>query len=82
MAGRASVVHDRAKAEELYSPALKVWFPEGLETQGIALLKVETTSAEYWDAPTSKIKTAVGALRAAVTKNPDAFPAENRTVEL
>ncbi|QIK67246.1 pyridoxamine 5'-phosphate oxidase family protein [Nocardioides sp. HDW12B] len=82
VSGRASVVHDRAKAEQLYSPALKVWFPEGLETEGVALLKVETTSAEYWDAPSSTIKTAVGALRAAVTKNPDAFPAENRTIEL
>ena len=82
VAGRASVVHDPAKAEELYSPALKVWFPDGLETPGIALLKVEAQSAEYWDAPNSKIKTAVGALKAAVTKNPDAFPAENRTVEL
>ncbi len=82
VSGRALVVHDPAKAEELYSPALKVWFPEGLETEGIALLKVETTSAEYWDAPSSTIKTAVGALKAVVTKDPDAFPAENRTVEL
>jgi general stress protein 26 len=82
MSGRATVVHDRAKAEELYSPVLKVWFPDGLETPGLALLKVEAESAEYWDAPTSKVKTAVGALRAAVRKEPDEFPGENRAVEL
>lgn len=82
VAGRASVVHDQAKAKELYSPMLRVWFPDGLETPGVALLKVEAQTAEYWDAPSSTVKTAIGALRAAVTKNPDAFPAENKTVEL
>jgi general stress protein 26 len=82
VSGRASVVRDGAKAEELYSPVLKVWFPDGLETPGLALLKVEAESAEYWDAPNSKVKTAVGALKAAVRKEPDEFPGENRTVEL
>jgi general stress protein 26 len=82
VAGRATLVRDRAKAEELYSPVLKVWFPDGLETPGLALLKVEADSAEYWDAPNSTVKTAIGALRAAVRKDPDEFPAENRAVEL
>ena len=82
VAGRATVVKDRERMEELYSPMLKVWFPEGLDTPGIALLKVEAETAEYWDASSSMVKKAVGAVKAAVKKDPDEFPAENRTVEL
>lgn len=82
ISGRASLVHDRAKAEELYSPMLKVWFPDGLETPGLALLKVETETAEYWNAPNSRVRTAVGAIKAILRRDPEEFPAENRTVEL
>lgn len=82
VSGRARVVHDRAKAEELYSPALRVWFPEGLDTPGLTLLEVQAESAEIWDSPASTVRTLLGAAKAVVTKNPDAFPGENRTVQL
>lgn len=49
---------------------------------GIALLKVEAETAEYWDASSSMVKIAVGAVKATVKKDPDQFPADNRTVEL
>ena len=51
IAGRAQVVHDRQKAEELYTPTLKAWFPHGLETEGLTLIKVHADSAEYWEGP-------------------------------
>ena len=82
IAGRAEVVHDRARAEELYSPVLKVWFPDGLDTPGITLIRVDADTAEYWDSPSSTVKKLVGAARAAATGNPDAFPTEDRTVRL
>ena len=82
MAGRAEVVHDRQKAEQLYTPALKPWFPDGLETPGITLIKVEADTAEYWDAPTSTVAFAVGSLRAAVTGDPKKDPITNETVDL
>ncbi len=82
LSGTASIEHDRAKMEELWAPALRVWFPEGLETPGIALLKVAVDTAEYWDASSSTIKKLAGGLRAALTGNPDAFPADNQTVRL
>ncbi|MET3961603.1 hypothetical protein ABIE44_001537 [Marmoricola sp. OAE513] len=37
---------------------------------------------EYWDSPSSKVKQLVGAVRAAVTGDPDKFPGTNKTVEL
>ena len=82
ISGRASVVHDRAKAEELWAKPLEVWFPAGLETTGLALLKVETDSAEYWDASSSTVKQLIGGLRAVVSNDPDKFPADNDTVRL
>ena len=82
IAGRAELVHDPVKAAELYSPALKVWFPDGLDTPGLALIKVRADTAEYWDSPASRVKKIVGAVRAAATGDPDKFPGENRTVQL
>lgn len=82
ISGTATVVHDRAKAEALYSPALKVWFPEGLQTPGLTLIKVQAETAEIWDSPSSTVRKLIGAAKAVATKNPDAFPGENRTVQL
>ncbi|SDD96202.1 pyridoxamine 5'-phosphate oxidase family protein [Auraticoccus monumenti] len=82
IAGRAEVVHDRARAEELYTPTLKAWFPDGLDTPGLTLIKIQADSAEYWEGPSSTVGFALGTLRAAVTKNPDSDPITNDTVQL
>jgi general stress protein 26 len=82
VSGTAAVVYDRAKAEELYDPALKVWFPEGLDTPGLTLVRVHADSAEYWDSPSSNVRKLVGALRAVLRKDPEEFPGENREVDL
>lgn len=55
MSGMAQVVHDRAKAEELWNPMYKAYFPQGLDDPNLALLKVEVSQAEFWDAPSSKM---------------------------
>jgi len=82
IAGRAEIVHDRAKAEELYSPTLKAWFPDGLETPGLTLIKIHADTVEYWEGPDSTVGFVLGVVRAAVTKNPDNDPITNRTVQL
>lgn len=82
IAGRAHVVHDRRKAEQLYTPVLKAWFPDGLETPGLVLIKVEADTAEYWEAPSSTTAFVLGNLRAAVTGNPAKDPITNKTVDL
>jgi len=67
VSGTASIVKDRAKMEELWNPILKAWFPDGLETPGICLLKVDAEQAEYWDSPSSTIVQAYGFVKALVT---------------
>ncbi len=52
---------------ELWQPQLKAWFPQGLETPGITLIKVEVSTAEYWDAPSSTISHAIGLIKSTLT---------------
>jgi len=55
VAGRASLVKDRAKAEELWNPMVGAWFPGGLDDADLALIKVDIANAEYWDSSSSKM---------------------------
>jgi general stress protein 26 len=52
--GRCSIVNDRQKMEELWSPIVKAWFPKGLEDPALSLLKVEANEASYWDGTSNK----------------------------
>lgn len=70
VSGRASLVKDREKIEELWNPILKAWFPEGLDDPHLALLKVSIEEAEYWDSPNSKIVQLYGFVKAVVTGKP------------
>ena len=67
VSGRARLVRDRAKIEELWNPAYKAWFPEGLDDPDLALLKVTAEKAEYWDGNSSAVAHLVGLVKAAVT---------------
>ncbi|MBV8858868.1 MAG: pyridoxamine 5'-phosphate oxidase family protein [Acidobacteria bacterium] len=81
VSGRAEVVRDRAKIEELWQPQLKAWFPEGKETPDIALLKVTAERAEYWDGSQSIFAHAVGLVSSLVQGEP-AELGENEKLEL
>lgn len=82
LSGAATLTHDRAEAERLWSPALEIWFADGLETPTLALIRVHVETAEYWEASSSKVKRLIGGVRAAITGDPDAFPATNETTRL
>ncbi|MGV3615421.1 MAG: pyridoxamine 5'-phosphate oxidase family protein [Fimbriimonas sp.] len=70
VSGRAVVVTDRAKIEQLWDPILKAWFPKGLDDPELALLKVSVEKAEYWDGPSSKVVQLVGFVKATLTGKP------------
>lgn len=69
VAGRASIVHDEEKMKELYSPSLDIWFEDGLETPGIALLRVTPVQTEFWEPAHGKIVMAAGMLKSLFTKD-------------
>jgi len=47
--GRASLVDDPAKVAKLFTPALKLWFPDGPGDPDIVLVRVDVEVGEYWD---------------------------------
>jgi general stress protein 26 len=53
--GRATVSQDRAKIAELWNDMYKAWFPEGQTDPEIAVLRVDITEAEYWQASSSSL---------------------------
>ena len=48
MTGRAKVVRDLEKKQELWQKELERWFDEGPESDAIVLLKVTPSSVSYW----------------------------------
>lgn len=67
VSGVASVVHDRFKMEKIWNPLLRQWFPQALETPGIALLCVDIEQAEYWDNSASKMVQLINMAKAIFT---------------
>lgn len=65
--GTAEPVDDRNKMKELWKPAYKAWFSDGLDDPKLFLLKVKPSEAEYWDSTNSKIVMAIGFIKSVVT---------------
>ncbi len=69
-AGRARLIRDKNKIEELWKPIYKTFFPKGLEDPELALLKIEVEKAEYWDSPGNFVGRAFNFARAYLAKDP------------
>lgn len=69
VAGLAHVEHDHDKMAALWTPALKAFFPDGLESPDLTLLKVQVINVEYWDAPSSAMVRLAGFARAILHKD-------------
>jgi general stress protein 26 len=65
--GTASSNQDKSKIKELWNPMYKAWFPNGVDDPEIAVLKVEVTEGDYWEANSSKIVMGIRYVAAAVT---------------
>lgn len=47
--GRAMVVRNRAKIQELWNETWRIWFPNGEDDPNLGLLHINATEGEYWD---------------------------------
>jgi general stress protein 26 len=47
--GDAEIVRERAALSAHWTSDLKRWWPEGVETPGLALVKVRATRIHYWN---------------------------------
>ncbi len=83
VSGKAVMVRDPARAEQLWNPLLKAWFPQGLEDPELALLRVKVEKAEYWDSPSSGVVQMAGFVKAIATGQPyKASPGEHAKLSL
>lgn len=55
ISGRGEIDLDRARMQRMWTPYAKPWFPDGPSSPDLALLKVVPHTAEYWDAPHSRM---------------------------
>jgi general stress protein 26 len=78
IAGRAAVVDDRAKVEELWNTFAEAWMPEGPEDPNAVLLRVDVEEAEYWDSPGGTVASLLSFVKAKVTG--DTLDADHGTV--
>lgn len=70
MSGKATLITEKTKLAELWTPELTAWFPKGLEDPELSLLEVNVTQAEYWDSTNSTIVYLYGLAKAAITGQP------------
>ena len=70
VAGLARIIDDRAKVEELWSPAMKLFFPGGPDDPSLRLIHVRAETAEYWDGPGTLLGSALSFVLSAVQDEP------------
>ena len=77
--GRASVVDDQARLEELWNTFAEAWLPGGPEDDNATLIRVDVEHGEYWDTHGSKLASAISFAKAKVTGEP--YDSDHGTLE-
>ena len=81
VSGTAEIGRDRQKMQELWTPVIKPWFPNGLDDPDLVLLKVNIREAEYWEAPGNTVKRYYGLAKAIATGDTDGL-GENEKIKV
>lgn len=55
---------------ELYSPIVKVWFPDSLDDPHLTLLRFEVDHGAYWDSPGGAVRLVTAFAKSIVTGSP------------
>ena len=82
VSGKACMRDDPSKKKQLWQPAYKMWFPQGLDDPDLVLLKIDAESAEYWDTPGTNVVYLFGMLKTLVTGKPPESITEHETLKL
>lgn len=65
--GRAGITTDIHKVDELWTPAMKIWFPLGKDDPNLTLVAVHPEKVHYWDTKDGKLVSMGKMLVGAVT---------------
>jgi general stress protein 26 len=70
LAGNASLVVDRAKMRELYTPDVKAWFPGGVDDPHVVLIRIDVTNGTFWESPGGIVHVLAAFTKSVVTGTP------------
>jgi general stress protein 26 len=70
LTGRAAVVEDRPRLEQLYTTLQRTWFPKGLDDPDITLVRFDADEGSYWDKHDSLARLAFAFAKSIVTRTP------------
>jgi general stress protein 26 len=70
VSGNAEIIKDKETIRSMWSPLVSAWFPGGADNSHVSLIKVQVTSAEYWDSEKSTMMQLALMAKAAVTGEP------------
>ena len=82
VSGRAAVVDDLGKKQQLWSKMAEAWFPGGAGDPDLALVQVRISHAAYWDVKESKLVQLFKMAQAAVTGKPPTGMGEHAVVRM
>lgn len=82
LSGRCEIDTDREHIESLWTPFARPWFPDGPDSPDLALLKFVPDTADYWDAPNSKMVRAFGVIASMVAGKPVAMGEQGSHTDL
>jgi len=70
ISGHGEIVGNRERIASMWTPLAKPWFPEGVDSPRLALLKLVPHHIEYWDAPHSRVMRLLALAASVVTGKP------------
>lgn len=76
VSGTAKVLRDTHKAEELWQPDQRAYYPQGPRDPGLGILHIKIEQAEYWLAP-GLVSYLMAAARSTITGTPADILGEN-----
>ncbi|WP_181781564.1 pyridoxamine 5'-phosphate oxidase family protein [Pseudonocardia pini] len=81
LSGTATLVEDRAKAQQLWNKWVEAWMPGGVDDPNLTLIHFHAEAGEYWDTPGGLVASALSFAKAKVSGE-RYEGTENETVDL
>ena len=81
LTGDAEVVDDAQRKRDLWNAGVQAWFPDGPDAPEVVLIRVDASSAEYWDTPGGRVASIISFAKAKVTGTRYSG-GDNETVEM
>ncbi|MBC7682445.1 MAG: pyridoxamine 5'-phosphate oxidase family protein [Ferruginibacter sp.] len=70
ISGHGEIIDDREEMQRLWTPMARPWFPDGVDSPNLGLLKIVPHQAEYWDVPHSRMVRMVAMAASAMVGRP------------